>query len=58
MVDAIRMCTGAGYVRCQVLIVQGCCVEVLLLDKLGSRSHAIRHRARSHNGRCGGPVGL
>jgi hypothetical protein len=30
------MCIGAVYLRCRVLIVQGCCVEVLLLDKLAS----------------------
>jgi hypothetical protein len=36
MIEAIRMCIDAAYVRCPVKIVQGCCVEVLLLDKLGS----------------------
>jgi hypothetical protein len=30
------MCIGAGYVRRLAKIVQGCCVEVLLLDKLAS----------------------
>jgi hypothetical protein len=36
VVEAIRICIGAGYVRCQVKIVQGCCVVVLLPDKLAS----------------------